>query len=271
MSNFKTGSPFFFKVTILALLMLQAFLLNRIVSEYKLVEKSGFLPGFSFLLLNLLAPTVISAKLLFINGLILMALRLLIGIYKMERPNNGILVTGFMLGLVNSLDNRYFLMFAWLISALLIMRPASLREIILAIIGYALPFYFIGAFLYLSDGFSTGRILPFFDLHFNLPDHNGLDWTRTILMVMLPWLGFASSSNRISKLLIQGRKSILITLSLLLGLQIILALDMADLAGNLQAILIPSAVMTTFFLTSFKKQFLPNLLILLMMALSFIR
>lgn len=270
-SQFKSGSTFFFNVTMMALLLLEAFLLNRIVAEFKLVEKSGFLPGFGFLLLNLLAPTVISAKLLLTNGLILMALKLLIGTYKVERPNNGILVTGFMLGLINAIDSRYFLMFVWLISALLIMRPASLREIILAIIGYTLPFYFIGAFLYLTDGFSTGRIMAFFDLNFNLPKNSGLDWARTILMVMLPWLGFVSSSNRISKLLIQGRKSILITLSLLLALHIILALDMADLSGNLQSAMVPSALMLTYFFTSFKKQFLPNLLILLMAILSCVR
>lgn len=271
MFQFRTGSPFLFNFCITASLLLEATFMNRIVSEYRLMEKPGFLPGFCFLLLNLISPSNITAALILINGLLLIALRLLVGTYKAEKPNNGILISSFILGLINAMDSRYFLVMAWLAVALLIMRPVSLREFILAVIGYVLPFYFISAWLYLTDGFSSGRILPPFELQWNLPQQDVLDWTKTLLMILLPWLGLIASSNQVSKLLIQGRKSILVTLSLLLALQIMLCFDITDLAVDIQSVLGPSALLTALFFVSFKKQLLPNLVILILVVLAVIR
>ena len=71
-----------------SLLLTEALLLNKIISDHKLMERAGFIPAMSFLLLNTLLPLHTSPVFLVLNGIILLVLKWMIVMYKQNNASN---------------------------------------------------------------------------------------------------------------------------------------------------------------------------------------
>jgi len=81
-----------------SVLLTEALLLNKIISDHKLMERAGFIPAMSFLLLNTLLPLHTSPVFLVLNGIILLVLKWMIVMYKQNNASNQLLLTGFVVG-----------------------------------------------------------------------------------------------------------------------------------------------------------------------------
>ena len=66
------------KIIYTALLLSEALILNKIISDHKLMERAGFIPAMSFLLLNAIMPFRTGPLFLVLNGIFLLLLKLLI-------------------------------------------------------------------------------------------------------------------------------------------------------------------------------------------------
>jgi hypothetical protein len=256
------------KIFCTALLLAEALLFNKIVTDHKLTEKAGFLPALSFLLLNMLLPFPSSPVFLLMNGLILIAFKLLITMYKENNANNELMLTGFVVGCMSVMNTSFLMLFCWVTVCIMIMRPASVREWLLSTIGFSLPFYFIASCMYLLDTLNPSALFPSFSIEFKLANLDPFKWANAILILLLPWIGIMSYNRQIGKMMIQARKAYLIMLVLILVLLMVCLLSVKDISTILSLLLVPSALLFFPLFISFKRNIIPNLLLLALIILS---
>lgn len=255
----------------LSVLFLEALLLNKIITDQKLVERPGFIPAMAFLMLNALLPFHVSTTYLILNGAILLVLKMLIRLYKQLKPNNQLLLIGFIVGSIASLNTSYLILYAWITVCIMIMRPASIREWLISSLGFLLPYYFMASVLYLMDKLNLSILVPAFSIVFKMPELDMVEWIKIILFALLPWLGMITYNKQIGKMLIQGRKAYLIMLLLNLTILLICILSPSDVSTTLSLMLVPSTLLFAPFFLSFKNNFIPNLVLLALIVLSLLR
>jgi hypothetical protein len=153
----------------------------------------------------------------------------------------------------------------------MIMRPASIREWLLSSVGFIMPFYFIFSGMYLLDKLNVSMVFPSVSMDFKLPSQSPLAWTKTSLFLLLPWIGLFSYNIQIGKMMIQARKAYLIMLILLLASLVIWVFSIKDISTTLTLMLVPSALLFSPLFLSFKRNFIPNLILLALIILSLLR
>lgn len=253
------------------ILLAESLFLNKIVSDHRLMEKPGFIPAMTFLLLQSLLPFRINTFFLIINGLLLTLIKLMILVYKEEKPSNNLIAAGFTAGLLASMNTGYWATYIWLVIALFIMRPASAKEWLIITLGFLMPFYFILSWQYLNDELNLKQFFSDFGILFSIPVYSPVTWIKLILLVILPLIGLWMYSAQIGKMVIQNRKTYLILFILILVILGIIILKFGLASREIMFILAPASLLVAPIFLSFKKDFIPNLLFFLLIALSLIR
>jgi hypothetical protein len=271
LSTMGSDHPWISSMSTVFVLLIEALLLNKMVSDQKLLETPGLLPAMSFLLLNAVAPFKVSAFVLLGNLVILLLLRIFIVLYKSSKPNNLLLAAGFAAGMLALLKAPYLVLFIWLCIALLIMRPASMKETMIMATGFVLPAYFLAAGLYLIDHAIFANSLSKINPGIQLPRLNTVASTRLSFFLALPWVGLAVNNRHISKMMILNRKTYIVVLLLFVILILASVLDQAALPSLLHMAIVPGSLMLANLFSSFKKHYLPNLILIGLLALSLIR
>ncbi len=270
-NSFITSGLIWSKLIISASYFFLAFLLNNIMNEFKLIDRPSYIPALCFMLILLLLPQVINFVYLFVCLIFLLTLRLLIASYKTTNPSGILLLMGSLSGLLFLINTIFLLLFVWLSLALLIMRPASWREWIVLTLGFIAPFYFGASYLYLTDSFALSKLFGSLHLEFKLPKLDTISWVKTGMVLVAPWLGLTGANAVINKMMIQGRKAYL-TLILLYFIALISCLIQPNqIEHYVYLFLTPCAMLFSPFFSSFKRNFIPNLILLAILSLSLIR
>jgi hypothetical protein len=250
-----------------AIILLEAFGLNKMLNNLRLFEKSGFLPSLCFVLLTNLIPYAYQGQMLFINGALLLSVNCIISSFKKEKANGSILLAGFYAGIAAGFNNN-FIIFIWLTIALFAMRPASLREWILLAIGFILPFYFMISILYLNNKIDSSSIVQWPIINTNKPLLNAVTWLRYFIFIAIATFGLFASIQTMRKLLIQARKTLIITYQLFFITLISCLLSFQQSPYNLYLMTIPVSILIISIFTSFRRQLIPNLVMVLLIILS---
>jgi hypothetical protein len=252
------------------LIFTEALYLNKVISDHKLMEKPGYLPALSFLLLNGLIPDALMPSTILVNAILIITFKLMVVSYKQNRSFNILIFIGFLSGFIASLNTSYLLLYLWATIAILIMRPLSLREWLVLTAGFILPFYFLFAGLYLADKLSFYSIFPSLSIKFILPDLTIFSWISISCLVLLPVIGLFKAGDKLGKMVLQVRKSYLISMVLWLNCVLILLLHINSFHQQAGLLLVPSAIMFAPFFGSFKREYFPNLIIVLLIAAALI-
>ncbi len=253
------------------ILIAEAFYLNKIAIDNKLLERSTFLVALTFLLLHFLMPFKASFLMLLINAILMIVFHIFIVLYKKTNPFNNIILCGFLMACLSLIVNSYMIFYAWLTIALLVMRPSSIREWSVMNIGFIIPYYFIVSILYLIDQFSVEAIATFVTPTFHLPVTTPIVSLKMALIVLLPLIGFSISSTSINKMVLQNRKAYIIMFALMLGVILINILNLDRINNYFYLSIVPATILFAPFFQSFRKDFIPNLILVLLILLSYIR
>lgn len=253
------------------LLITEAFYINKIARDNKLLEKSTYLFAMTFLLISFLTPFKISLFILVINGLILIAVDSFIKMYKKNNPFNNIILSGFFISISSALTNNYLIFYCWLTIALLVIRPTSLREWTVLNIGFILPYYFLMSILYLFDQLSLDAIIQFKAPVLSMPALSYISSLKLILLLLLPIIGLTAGSNQINKMILQNRKAYIIIFALFLAAVLVAILNLNQLSEYAYLLLLPASILFAPFFQAFKKDFIPNLVLIVLIVLSYIR
>lgn len=196
--------------TIIAYLLVfaQSLMINAVFLKHRLLNKPNFLPALAYVMITALFPEwwTLSSTLV-VNTFIIVAWNNLTELYKSQKGKQLVFNAGIIIGLGSFFyfPSAAFILMA--IAAILIMRPFSLPEILLCILGATVPYYFLFAWLYLSGSLDIHKYIP--HLAISYPQFQQSIWAWIgLLLLMVPFL-FSGIyiQNQILRMLIQIRKN----------------------------------------------------------------
>ena len=196
-----------YSVIAFLLLYVQALSLNKLVNNQRLMQKSNYLTGMSYLLItSLFTDWYYLSSPLIINSFLIMVLARLCNLHSNNSPKTALFNIGIITGLATFF---YFpsIGFALLIIVGLgITRPFRLPEWLMALLGILTPYYFLAAWVFLTDSWK-GYHFP--GVSVTVPKFNQTTWAYTaVIIVSLTILaGIYFIQLNMRRQLLQARKS----------------------------------------------------------------
>ncbi len=224
--------PLIFPILSFTILFVQAVLLSHFINSRRMMGQANFFPGMAFLMITSLYPGWSQLSGAMIAGMFLLIILIQVfSVYNKPKAASRIFNMGLWLGVASFFYPSVLLFFTWLLLALAIMRPFSLREWLLCIAGLLTPFYFYAVYLIFTDRLSVQHFLPFHSAGFPSISHTiWLAGSAFLLLVPLLTGGYHVQDN-LRKMLIQVRKGWSI---LLLFLLLALLVPFVNATGDLK-------------------------------------
>ncbi len=172
-------------ITSIILVFVQAFLINKLVADYRLNTEINLFPGVFYVLLVSAIPEFLQlSPILMANTFYIIGLQLLFNTYKTSHGGSKIFSVGLWFG-VGSL----FCFSSWILLilgfvGLSILRSFKLRERLMLILGFVVPYYGFWVYHFLFD-----RVNYFYNYHF-LENLEFFDIAGTTSMDLYFKLGF---------------------------------------------------------------------------------
>ena len=208
LSPLVTHAPVVLSVIAFILYFTQATLLNRIANTMKLLPRANYLVGMSYLLVSSMVTdwASFSAPLL-TNSIMIWIWYRMTGLYNNPNPKTAIYNVALMVGLMPLIYTPAVIFVLLLAIALIITRPPSIAEWLVALLGLITPYYFLFVYLFLNDRWSNDIFLP--SIHFHKPQLSAAIWIITaVCLLAIPFLtGALYVQSNLGKMLIQVRKA----------------------------------------------------------------
>ncbi|HEX6915150.1 MAG TPA: DUF6427 family protein [Chitinophagaceae bacterium] len=202
-----SGLPVF--LLYLLLLMIQALRFNYVMNDLRMFQHPNFLTAMSYVMFaSLLPPWHTVSPALVANIFIIWIYSLILRLYNNRNPRSLLFNIGLISGLAIVCYHPLILMAVVVLFALIVIRPFNLTEIFVLLIGVVTPFYFLGAYLFLTDQWDDLlRYLPSWDFRWPaLQKDYRLALTIGVLLVsFLSGIFVWERNNR--RMLIQSRKN----------------------------------------------------------------
>ena len=200
-------TPVIYPLLTFILLFTQALTLTRVINDHRMINRSNFLPGMSYLLITSFFPewNYFSAPLL-VNTLLILVLGWLFKIYNQPKAKGTVFNIGLAIGVSSFIFFSSLTFVIWVFFALMIMRPFHLNEWLLCLLGITTPYYFYGIYLFLTDQWKMAKILPY--LTVQIPSLQQSIWlAASSILLIIPFLvgGYFVQDN-LRRMLIQVRK-----------------------------------------------------------------
>jgi hypothetical protein len=192
------------------LTLLQALLLNRLVSQYNLLGKPTFLPALMYVTISgLFTPFLILSSPLICNFLLLWMLYKLFDLYKGEDAKS----TVYDLGMIVALGSLIYLPFIYLFlaiwAALIFFKPFNWREWVAGIMGYGTIYFFLAVFYYMK-GHLSGFYKIWLPLTTRFPDRININYYNYLVLIpviIILILCFIKIRQNFFRSYVQTRKS----------------------------------------------------------------
>jgi len=207
LASMSNGSAVIYPVLAYLLIFAQALMFNVFFHRHRLLARPNYLPALAYVLVTSLFPEWWAfSSTLIVNTLLIVAWDNMTAIYKHHRAKQIVFNTGIIIGLCSFIYFPSLAFVVLLFAALVIMRPPSITEWMVGILGITVPYYFLFAWTYLKGNWSTSRFLPLIEL--NYPQFQQTLWAWAgLLLLIIPFLvsGFYIQAS-ILRMLIQVRK-----------------------------------------------------------------
>lgn len=255
------SSPVIYPLLTFGFLYLQAVVLTRFVNSQRMVNRSTYLSGMSYLLITSLLPdwNYFSAPLL-INSILLFVLTSLFKIYNQSSAKGTIFNIGVALGIAGFLFISSLTFIIWVLLALAVMRPFRLNEWLLCLLGITTPFYFYGLYIFITDEWSWKALMPHISI--GIPAIKQSAWLAgSVFLLMIPFLtgGYYVQDN-LRRMLINVRKGWSLLLLYLLVSLLLPFVNNSDTFENWVMAMIPMAAFHTCTYLYSTLRIYPNLL-----------
>jgi hypothetical protein len=211
------STPIIYPTLAFILLFTQAMTLTRLINDYRMINRTNYLPAMAYLLITSFFAewNYFSAPLL-INTLLIFILGWLFKMYNHPKGKAIVFNTGLTIGICSFIFFPSLTFVLWVLLALMIMRPFRINEWLLCLLGITTPYYFYGIYLFFTNQLTVQKLLPY--LTIQLPSLQQSFWlAASALLLMAPFLtgGYFVQDN-LRRMLIQVRKGWSIVLIYLL-------------------------------------------------------
>jgi hypothetical protein len=127
----------------------EIFYLNSMLNRHEVLYKNSFLPAFIFTLLICSTPLMMKFHPVYIINLIVISiLDRIFYLYKSESVLTNLFDCGFLAGLAALMYFPGFVLLPMLLTTLWVLRPIRLKEWLIIIISFLLPFFFFSVYLF---------------------------------------------------------------------------------------------------------------------------
>lgn len=252
------------------LVLLQALQLNKLVIKHEALFNPSFLPALLYITcMSLLADFLQFTSVIVANSLLLVILDKLFELYKIEKP----LKTIFDVGLCSAISALLYFpsifTFPLCLISLNLLRTNSLREWIVCISGFALPYMFMLFYFFWTDQISLfyPNCLPvFFNENTNFISWNIKNAVPCITAIVLVVLAFIMLQPNFNKNTVQVRKyqQVLMLLLLLSGCSFLLQPQL--MVTHFIIMVIPTSVFIAYYFLANKNFWITETLYILLVC-----
>lgn len=204
---FGNSLPVIYPVIAYGLLFSQAVAFNKLVNDLRLMQKPNYLTGMSYLLVTSLFTewNMLSAPLI-INTLLIWVWARMSGLYNNPNPKTSLFNIGIAIGVSTFFYFPSLAFAALIIFGLALTRPFKLAEWVMALLGIITPYYFLLAWVFLTDRWK-GYKFPGFAV--TNPKFNQTNWAYAAIIIVLftSIIGLFFIQQNFRRQLIQARKS----------------------------------------------------------------
>jgi len=257
-------------ISVLAV-VLQALFLTYVINKQSVLKESSHLPALMYVVLMSCFPEQLSFNpLLLANFFIIFFLNSLFSFYRADSASFHVFDAGVFIGIAGLFYWPSLFLFPLTWAALVLLRPFQWKEWVVSLLGVALPFIVFAIGLFWFDMLSVNSIRsilePFYQMHFSAVYKS----TYIILFAILVGLSIASlikffqDMSTFAKL--RTRKFLVLFVWFFLFAAISYLVSVKRTMISLSFLAIPLSVMYSNYFLTMKKQWLAELLFLLLLA-----
>ncbi len=207
LENMGENSPVIYPVIAYILVFAQSLMLNNFIYQHRLMTRANYLPAMSYILITAMFPEWwhLSSTLI-VNTFMIWGWTSMAGLYKNQRAKQLIFNIGILIGICSLFYFPSIGFLVLLFATLVIMRPVSITEWLIGLLGVTTPYYFLVAWQYLRGSWNLKDYIPSFHLSYPLFQQTFWAWGG-LLLLMVPFLmsGFYIQGS-ILRMLIHSRK-----------------------------------------------------------------
>ena len=262
-------APAFLTFLYIFILFAQAVLLNTILNEWKMYQKSAFTTAAAFILITAVYPELNTISPAMINNfLVILFIALYARMYNNQKPNSLLFNIGFIICLSVFLYKANIIFFFISFLALSIIRPFRLKEWIILLIGILVPVYLIGSLLFVYDKFEVIKTyIPYFQMHSITLKITVWFWINSAVLTLALLIGINQWLPNYDRMVIHIRRNWII---LFLSLIILTLLPFTTYKGNMLDFWMLIPVAASFIASLFlypKRLLIPNFIFILLLIL----
>jgi hypothetical protein len=256
-----------------AIIIIQALRLNYLFSDHRMYSKPNFLAAMVFILLTgIFKEWSNLTSALVINFLVIWLFSKIISLYNNSNSKPLLFNIGLLIGLSTILYHPSALLILVAFFALMVLRPFIIAEWVVLVMGAIFPYYFLAAYLYLTDRISyIFQYFPHWSI--NIP-HTTISpvffvTVGLILVVLVVSLVYSQQESR--RLLIQVRKNWIVLTVMLL---VMLPIPFINVGAGIDSLLLWIVPASPYVAKGFlgpKRNTLPNLLFWALLVLALIK
>ncbi len=157
-SGLLNNLPTFLQVLItIALITLEAIYLNDILNRHEVLNKNSYLPALVYsLLMSFAFPVLQFHPVILVNIFLLRAIDKIFMLFKNDSPISPLFDSFFLVSIASLVYFPATVILILFLISLAILRQFSIREWMIAIIGFMLPYFFASVYLFYSGQFISG-------------------------------------------------------------------------------------------------------------------
>lgn len=199
--------PLIFALITFILLFWQAAYFNKLVNDQRIMQRPHYLTGMSYLLITSLFTewNVLSSPLI-INSLLIWVWSKMTALYSNQNPKTALFNIGIAIGISTFFYFPSIAFAALIIFGLAITRPFKLAEWLIALLGIITPYYFLLAFVFLTDKWK-GYKFPGFAVTSPVFSQSQWAYAAIILVLTSAMTGIFYIQQNFRRQLIQARKA----------------------------------------------------------------
>jgi hypothetical protein len=199
--------PFIYPLIAFLLLYTQAITFNKLSNDQRLMQKPNYLTAMAYLLITSLFKewNILSAPLI-VNTLLIWVWANMSGLYNNKNAKSTLFNIGIGIGIATFFYFPSIAFAVLIIAGLTITRPFKLAEWMVALLGIITPYYFLLAYVFLTDKWK-GYKFPGFAV--SLPRFYESRWAMAAIIIVLAATvtGLLFIRQNFRRQLVQARKS----------------------------------------------------------------
>lgn len=246
---------YFSAVTATLMVLLQAWLLNHLVSKHSILNKDSYMPALMFVMLNSLYPQQLFLNPQLIGNLfIILMFQRLCNLYESEKPLYIVLDSGLFLGMAVLFNYDTLIYLPFILISVILMTYFNIRFLLASIFGILLPIYLLGVVFFINDNFNDLLLIVNNSLERTYLNELDVNWIKIIpwfLVVAIVFVSGISLQSHYFKNKVKTRR-ILFTVVLYIIISLLLVLiEDHNIVFAICSISVPvSIVMANYFVNS---------------------